>query len=149
MKKRNSTDVLVGRRLQSRRISLEMSEARLGEAAGLAAHQIRKYELGNSPVPPAHLLRLSQRLRVPVAYFFENAPRAEKDQSATSAGLSTRAAKRAERRGATKSTPKSSGAGSLDAKATRLAYAFSSIPNRQIQQRIYDVVMGLNGLPAD
>lgn len=73
-KEPNPVDRHVGNRIRMRRIMLEMSQEKLGEALGLTFQQVQKYEKGTNRVGASRLQQISEVLQVPVAFFFEGRP---------------------------------------------------------------------------
>lgn len=69
--KPNHIDVHVGVRIRQRRILLGMSQEKLAEALDLTFQQVQKYERGTNRVGAGRLFALSQALKVPVSYFFD------------------------------------------------------------------------------
>lgn len=67
-------DVYVGSRVRMRRTLLGKSQANIGEALGLTFQQIQKYERGANRISSSKLYKLSNLLKVPVVYFFEELP---------------------------------------------------------------------------
>jgi len=72
----NPTDKHVGSRVRMRRMMLNMSQEKLGEALGLTFQQVQKYEKGTNRIGASRLQQISSILQVPVAFFFEGAPSA-------------------------------------------------------------------------
>jgi transcriptional regulator with XRE-family HTH domain len=72
----NPIDQHVGKRLRMRRLMLNMSQTDIAAALGLTFQQVQKYEKGTNRISASRLQRLCQVLQVPVAFFFEGAPRA-------------------------------------------------------------------------
>src|SRR6185312_8853963 len=70
--KANSVDVRVGNRLRVRRTSMGMSQEELGNRLKLTFQQIQKFESGTNRISASYLFELTQILKVPVSYFFEN-----------------------------------------------------------------------------
>ncbi len=70
----NPTDRYVGSRVRMRRMMLEMSQERLGNAIGLTFQQVQKYEKGTNRIGASRLQQIAQVLQVPVSFFFEGAP---------------------------------------------------------------------------
>ena len=75
-------DAHVGRRLRERRVSLGISQERLGAAVGLTFQQIQKYEKGDNRVGASMLWHLAEALDATPSFFFdgltaEGAPLAE------------------------------------------------------------------------
>jgi transcriptional regulator with XRE-family HTH domain len=67
----NNIDVLVGKRIRARRHALGISQSELGAAIGVKFQQIQKYETGANRVSASRLWAISDKLGVPVVYFFE------------------------------------------------------------------------------
>ncbi len=53
-----------------------MSQEKLGKAVGISLQQIQKYERGTNRIGAGRLFTLSKVLSVPIAFFFEEMPRA-------------------------------------------------------------------------
>src|SRR5437763_375852 len=68
-------DQHVGSRVRMRRITLAMSQQKLGDALGLTFQQIQKYEKGSNRIGASRLHQISHILQVPVEFFFEGAPK--------------------------------------------------------------------------
>ncbi|MFZ1679670.1 MAG: helix-turn-helix transcriptional regulator [Rhizobiaceae bacterium] len=73
-KKPNPIDIHVGSRVRMRRNMLGMSQEKLGEHLGITFQQIQKYEKGTNRVGASRLQAISTVLKVPVSFFFEDAP---------------------------------------------------------------------------
>ena len=72
----NPIDKHVGSRVRMRRKMLDMSQEKLGDALGITFQQVQKYEKGTNRMGASRLQHISQILQVPVAFFFEDLPRA-------------------------------------------------------------------------
>jgi transcriptional regulator with XRE-family HTH domain len=70
----NPIDIHVGSRVRLRRITLGMSQEKLGGRLGITFQQIQKYERGTNRVSASRLQEAARALGVPAAYFFEDAP---------------------------------------------------------------------------
>jgi transcriptional regulator with XRE-family HTH domain len=70
----NSIDIHVGSRVRMRRLMLDMSQTKLGDALGITFQQVQKYEKGTNRVSASRLQHISNILQVPVPFFFEGAP---------------------------------------------------------------------------
>ena len=70
----NPIDKHVGSRVRMRRMMLNMSQEKLGDALGLTFQQVQKYEKGTNRIGASRLQHISHILQVPVAFFFECAP---------------------------------------------------------------------------
>ena len=68
------TDKHVGRRVRIRRMTLSMSQTKLGDALDLTFQQVQKYENGANRIGAGRLQQISNILQVPVTFFFEGAP---------------------------------------------------------------------------
>ena len=73
-KKPNPIDKHVGARLRMRRLTVGMSQSKLGEALNITFQQIQKYENGANRIGASRLQGLARALGVMPAYFFEGAP---------------------------------------------------------------------------
>ena len=71
----NPVDKHVGGRVRMRRMMLDMSREKLGDALGLTFQQVQKYEKGTNRISASRLQHISHILQVPVPFFFEGAPR--------------------------------------------------------------------------
>jgi transcriptional regulator with XRE-family HTH domain len=70
----NPIDKHVGSRVRMRRMMLNMSQEKLGDALGLTFQQVQKYEKGTNRIGASRLQAISNILQVPVSFFFEGAP---------------------------------------------------------------------------
>jgi transcriptional regulator with XRE-family HTH domain len=70
----NPIDKHVGSRVRMRRMMLNMSQEKLGDALGLTFQQVQKYEKGTNRIGASRLQQISNILQVPVSFFFEGAP---------------------------------------------------------------------------
>jgi transcriptional regulator with XRE-family HTH domain len=74
-------DKHIGARVRMRRMQLKMSQGDLGAALGLTFQQIQKYEKGANRIGGSRMHQLSQKLQVPVQFFYEGlAPSGSKYQ---------------------------------------------------------------------
>src|SRR6202521_1132379 len=73
MKTPNPIDAKVGARLRMRRLTLEMSRTKVGEALDISYQQVQKYENGTNRISAGRLQQLANLLDVTAAYFFEDA----------------------------------------------------------------------------
>ncbi len=71
----NPVDIHVGSRLRLRRMMLGMTQNTLAKALDLSFQQIQKYERGTNRMGSSRLYQLSRILDVPIAYFFDGAPK--------------------------------------------------------------------------
>lgn len=69
----NPIDKHVGARVRTRRISVGMSQEKLGDALGITFQQVQKYEKGTNRIGASRLQLAARILTVPVNYFFEGA----------------------------------------------------------------------------
>ncbi|TAL00970.1 MAG: XRE family transcriptional regulator [Rhodospirillaceae bacterium] len=67
----NPVDAHVGQRVRLRRLSLGMSQEKLGAALGITFQQVQKYERGANRIGASRLWDLSLVLQCSVAYFYE------------------------------------------------------------------------------
>ena len=69
----NPIDQHVGARVRLRRLSLGMSQDKLGESIGVTFQQIQKYEKGTNRIGASRLQDIARVLGVPPAFFFDGA----------------------------------------------------------------------------
>ena len=62
----------LGRKLKLRRLALGLTQTKVAKAINVTFQQIQKYEKGTNGVSSSRLLQLSQFLRVPIVYFYED-----------------------------------------------------------------------------
>ncbi|HXY99934.1 MAG TPA: helix-turn-helix transcriptional regulator [Stellaceae bacterium] len=65
-------DVAIGRRLREARRGAGISLQQLGDAMGVSAETVRRYETGLRRMAPARLAAAVRFLGVPLAWFFSN-----------------------------------------------------------------------------
>ena len=65
-------NVHLGKKLRLRRLSLGLTQTKVAQAINVTFQQIQKYEKGTNGVSSSRLMQLSQFLKVPVIYFFED-----------------------------------------------------------------------------
>jgi transcriptional regulator with XRE-family HTH domain len=70
----NPIDIHVGGRVRLRRMMLNMSQEKLGEALGITFQQVQKYEKGSNRIGASRLQHIATIMKVPVAFFFQDAP---------------------------------------------------------------------------
>lgn len=71
-------DTHIGNRIRMRRIEQGISQMTLAAAVGVSFQQIQKYEKGANRVSPGALQTIAGKLEVPIPYFYENAPGADR-----------------------------------------------------------------------
>lgn len=125
--KPNPIDIHVGSRIRGRRMTLGMSQAKLGEALGLTFQQVQKYERGTNRVGSPRMFVLARTLDVPIAYFFEAMG---SDKSTWPAPLSD-----------------SSGANDHDPMARRetleLVRAYYKITDERVRKRLFEMTKAI------
>ncbi|MDA9073339.1 helix-turn-helix domain-containing protein [Pelagibacteraceae bacterium] len=62
----------LGKKLRIRRLSLGLTQTKVAQAINVTFQQIQKYEKGTNGVSSSRLMQLSQFLKVPITYFFED-----------------------------------------------------------------------------
>ena len=62
----------LGNKLKLRRLALGLTQTKVAKAINLTFQQIQKYEKGTNGVSSIRLLQLSNYLKVPINYFFED-----------------------------------------------------------------------------
>ncbi|WP_375610686.1 MULTISPECIES: helix-turn-helix domain-containing protein [unclassified Bartonella] len=66
----NFIDILIGKRIRQRRIAMGLSQKELGNYLGVSFQQIQKYEKGFNRVSVGCLLKIAQKLEVPISFFY-------------------------------------------------------------------------------
>jgi len=61
----------LGSKLKLRRLALGLTQTKVVKAINVTFQQIQKYEKGTNGVSSIRLLQLSNYLKVPISYFFE------------------------------------------------------------------------------
>ena len=62
----------LGNKLKLRRLALSLTQTKVAKAINVTFQQIQKYEKGTNGVSSNRLMQLSQFLKVPIIYFFED-----------------------------------------------------------------------------
>ncbi len=62
----------LGNKLKLRRLALGLTQTKIANAINVTFQQIQKYEKGTNGVSSIRLLQLSNYLKVPINYFFED-----------------------------------------------------------------------------
>ena len=64
-------NIHLGKKLRMRRLSLGLTQTKVALALNVTFQQIQKYEKGTNGVSSNRLMQLSQFLKVPITYFYE------------------------------------------------------------------------------
>ena len=64
----------LGGKLKLRRLALGLTQTKVAKAINVTFQQIQKYEKGTNGVSSIRLLQLSNYLKIPISYFFEEFP---------------------------------------------------------------------------
>ena len=65
-------NIHLGKKLRMRRLSLGLTQTKVAQAINVTFQQIQKYEKGTNGVSSNRLMQLSQFLKVPIIYFFQD-----------------------------------------------------------------------------
>ena len=65
-------NIHLGKKLRIRRLSLGLTQTKVAQAINVTFQQIQKYEKGTNGVSSNRLMQLSEFLKVPIIYFFED-----------------------------------------------------------------------------
>ena len=65
-------NIHLGKKLRMRRLSLGLTQTKVAQAINVTFQQIQKYEKGTNGVSSNRLMQLSNYLKVPITYFFED-----------------------------------------------------------------------------
>ena len=64
----------LGSKLRMRRLSLGLTQTKVAQAINVTFQQIQKYEKGTNGISSLRIMQLSNFLKVPIVYFFEDFP---------------------------------------------------------------------------
>ena len=64
----------LGTKLRMRRLALGLTQTKVAQAINVTFQQIQKYEKGTNGISSLRLMQLTNFLKVPVVYFFEDYP---------------------------------------------------------------------------
>ena len=70
-KSTGSIDMEIGSRVRMRRISIGMSQEKLGDMLGLTFQQVQKYEKGTNRISVGRLVDIAKILGVDIHFFFD------------------------------------------------------------------------------
>jgi transcriptional regulator with XRE-family HTH domain len=70
-KSTGSIDIEVGSRVRMRRVSIGMSQEKLGDMLGLTFQQVQKYEKGMNRISVARLIEIAKILGVDIHFFLD------------------------------------------------------------------------------
>ena len=65
-------NIHLGKKLRMRRLSLGLTQTKVANAINVTFQQIQKYEKGTNGVSSNRLMQLSNFLKVPTTYFYED-----------------------------------------------------------------------------
>ncbi len=65
-------NIHLGKKLRMRRLSLGLTQTKVASAINVTFQQIQKYEKGTNGVSSSRLMQLSNFLKVPITYFYED-----------------------------------------------------------------------------
>ena len=65
-------NIHLGKKLRMRRLSLGLTQTKVAQAINVTFQQIKKNKKGTNGVSSNRLMQLSQFLKVPIIYFFED-----------------------------------------------------------------------------
>lgn len=67
-------DIIVARRIRSRRKMLELTQQQVGDALNVTVQQYQKYEMGQNRIPFTRLLQLAAALNTTIWEFLADLP---------------------------------------------------------------------------
>ena len=74
-------NIHLGKKLRMRRLSLGLTQTKVANAISVTFQQIQKYEKGTNGVSSSRLMQLSNFLKVPITYFYEDYDSSQKDSA--------------------------------------------------------------------
>jgi|GEM_PF-23487 len=117
-------DASVGRKIREQRKLKKITQQQLGKHLGVSFQQIQKYEKGVNRVSFSFLIKISEFLGVPVAFFY---PKAEHGGEERGAGA-----------------PDGVSVHCTPAEGNELMRAFMKIPDEKVRRRIIDLAKALS-----
>ena len=75
----------LGSKLRMRRLALGLTQTKVAQAINVTFQQIQKYEKGTNGISSLRIMQLSNFLKVPVVYFFEDYVTSDASNSETTA----------------------------------------------------------------
>src|SRR5688572_20749849 len=118
VRRADSRDAEVGRRVRSRRLECLLSQTELADKVGVTFQQVQKYEKGVNRIGAGRLQRISEALEVPITFFFDVTPHAA----------------------ANGSNPESAFGFMQSSGAVRMVKAFHQIKSRKARQLLVEMV---------
>ena len=76
----------LGSKLRMRRLALGLTQTKVAQAINVTFQQIQKYEKGTNGISSLRIMQLSNFLKVPIVYFFEDFSSQEEGLSTNDAG---------------------------------------------------------------
>ena len=76
-------NIHLGKKLRMQRLSLGLTQTKVANAINVTFQQIQKYEKGTNGVSSSRLMQLSNFLKVPVTYFYEDYPGSQATANST------------------------------------------------------------------
>ena len=64
----------LGAKLRMRRLALGLTQTKVAQAINVTFQQIQKYEKGTNGISSLRIMQLSNFLKVPIVYFFDDYP---------------------------------------------------------------------------
>jgi transcriptional regulator with XRE-family HTH domain len=64
-------NIHLGKKLRMKRLSLGLTQTKVAQAINVTFQQIQKYEKGTNGVSSSRLMQISQFLKVPITFFYE------------------------------------------------------------------------------
>ena len=71
----------LGNKLKLRRLALGLTQTKVAKAINVTFQQIQKYEKGTNGISSLRIMQLSNFLKVPIVFFFEDFPMYESGNS--------------------------------------------------------------------
>jgi transcriptional regulator with XRE-family HTH domain len=81
VRRADTRDAEVGRRVRSRRLEQKLSQTELADKIGVTFQQVQKYEKGTNRIGAGRLQRIGEALEVPITFFFGTENGAEQTPS--------------------------------------------------------------------
>ncbi len=80
-------NIHLGKKLRMRRLSLGLTQTKVANAINVTFQQIQKYEKGTNGVSSSRLIQLSNFLKIPITYFYDDYNDSQTESAGTTEDL--------------------------------------------------------------
>jgi transcriptional regulator with XRE-family HTH domain len=83
VKRPDPVDIEVGHRIRIERLARGLSQTALANQLGVTFQQVQKYEKGTNRIGSSRMLQISEILKRPVSWFFDEQPKGKESPAGT------------------------------------------------------------------